>query len=390
MSEDNPGPSVSQDKNNDKEMICRNKVLQHILDIANELNMPMYYNTNTGSIVSDSYVSAFARIDSVQKLEEIYDRQDYADIYLKSPFSSRLIVACLKEDEAVRQWFFNHSDNFLGFIKGTEFNEILEENRNNPQLIADLVSVSGWKLGPVERHSFMKTFDILMSALPEPENKNAMVLYLFRQKEELLDNITSLNDSGTIHAHRIASELNRYFDHELQEFYFLDFVKKHHQSQTVVLTNDEIDNTLRLQLNFENISRYLALSFIDTQSLKSWMNSQVLPAMERTFHANPEYFAFHSCEHAVQNDKSVNLYYNVKKGSCLTREALAQSITSLLKDIKKRNITDRAEFFDCLGDYVNKYWLKEKITHALDKSENHAVSSEEQNNENYSRTRNKI
>jgi hypothetical protein len=108
MSEDNPGPSVSQDKNNDKEMICRNKVLQHILDIANELNMPMYYNTNTGSIVSDSYVSAFARIDSVQKLEEIYDRQDYADIYLKSPFSSRLIVACLKEDEAVRQWFFNH------------------------------------------------------------------------------------------------------------------------------------------------------------------------------------------------------------------------------------------------------------------------------------------
>lgn len=371
MSEDN------QDSDKDNQNISRNKVLQHILDIANELNMPMYYNQNTGSIVSDSYVSAFARLDSLPKLQEIYDKQEYADIYLQSPFSSRLIVACLKEEESVRQWFFSHSDNFLGFIKGKEFNEILEENRDNPQMIADLVSVSGWKFGPVERPTFMKTFELIMSSLPYPENKNALVLYLFRQKDDLLKDIEFLNYMGQLHSHRIASELNRYFDTELQDFYFLDFVKKHHQSQAVVLTNDEIDKTLRLQVDFENLSRYLALSFIDTQSLKGWMTSQVFVAMEKTFYADPEYFAFHSCEFAVQNDKAVNLYYNVKEGSCLTQDSLADSITSLLKDIKQRNLPDRKAFFACLGDYVSKYWLKEKITHSLDEAGNNPENSDE-------------
>jgi hypothetical protein len=361
----------------------RHEVLSHILKISNNLGMPMYLNTNNGNIITDShtYTHAFKPITSVEKLEQIYDNQQYADIYLPHPFGVSLVLACLQEKKEVKEWFFRHSDMFLSMVPGREFNDYIKyiassdilvahtgENDSQKtlkeELLVNLIVHSGNKMGKISLDSVEETISLLSTHLSYPTNTEALALYLFTHRDEFSGSgVTNLLQE------KIIKALESHQPENLNRFHFLDFVKKYHQSQTVVFDTDNIESTLRVKIDYENIINYLALKGLSNKEVKDWMKVKIFSSMQKALEDSPEYFALHSIEHAVQDDNHVNLYLNLKKGSSLTHDAITQSLVSLFNNVRAQSPKSLLELYELSQNYMASYWLKEKISNQIENHE---------------------
>lgn len=331
----------------------------HIMKIAKEQNLTFYNNWNGHFITIEQYENRYKTIDTAEELKEFVGNKRY-NISTTNEFANQLVLDCIQnQDEDFRKLFYDRSR--LVSFSAKNLNQFLEDNKHQPELVFDLIAHMKFPMGAISRDKVEKTIELLMTDYPQPEGRQALILYMLKQHEE--DNIRSYNGTTDVYQSEILQYLKKYVPNHLEEFSFFNFVKDYVEAQKHIelFSDSPIEKTLMLNYSTNDLANYLGLpGFFITQT-EDW-----IVQIKKALQSQEEQWGVHSVDiHQPSGSAKSRMYVNLKEGSDLTQEMLNKSFNGLVNVIKSQGHTDFGLVKEDIVQYFKSFWLEHKITQGI-------------------------
>jgi hypothetical protein len=334
-------------------------IVSHAIKIAQEQNLSFYNNWNGNFVTTEQYENRYKTIDSHEELKEFIGNKKY-NIAAPKEFANKLMLDCIQnEDEGFRKFFFDQSR--LVYFYNKNLNQVLEENKHQPELVFDLIAHMKYPMGSIERDKVEKTIELLMTDYPQPEGRQALILYMLKQHES--DNIRTYNGTTNVYQSEILQYLKKHVPNHLEEFSFFDFVKIYVDAQKSpqLFSDSPIEKTLMLNFSANNLTNYLGLPGFFITHTEDWI-VQIKKALE----SQKEQWGVHSVDIYDEPNKSKGrIYVNLKEGSALTQKMLGESFNGLVNTIKDQGHTDFGLVCEEIAQYFKSAWLEHKISQGI-------------------------
>lgn len=367
----------------------RNRVLQKLFNLACEEKVVLYVNPDKNELMDifRSREASDVEVKSVEQLITHYEKWQSAPLNVKGNLTQKFINNCLQDDNDIVTWFARHSISLVNVNYNDTLNIIIQNNLNKPDAVLQYIVQSPKEQNLMNIASLDVTVELMMTKLPQPAGKEALIAYLLAHQYEIRPTDPAIRRE--MYQQGVLRGLKAHAASEMKDFTVLDFVEKYHKNQTLSIVDETVLPPLRLNLNYENLHDYMGVEKLTLSDTKLWLTSVVLYNLRFASDMGNDFLAIDSVDHHDKQNNDVTVYINVKENSVLTQKNLEKAVNILMNQIKNANLPDREALDNMTKEFHRKYWKMEKLSQSLEQANypHNNANSENETNEVLATTR---
>jgi predicted secreted protein len=348
--------AISNSNTSTEEMIER--FLDKVEKISKKLGLTLYYDKEYVVPVPDGGIKGKCReITTREELKDVF-YDDTRFICLGEDFTKQVYMSCIK-DKKLKEFFYKNT-----YLPGTmyinTFVELLKEQKSSPGDMLELISRSANHIAFNEPEMMEPFISELINHYPSPENRQALAIYLLKQKE------AGIFDQSWHHNNAIISKeqfqdmllqvLKQYLSNEeLQDFIFIAPVKNYLQAQKnhELFKAVPVEKTLILNFSYQELTDYMSIPDFLVTDARPWMN-HIKESLEEHGKAD----GIQSVD-ILSSSETCKMYVNLSHQNVINEQGFHNELHNLIEYLIQRS--NKPTIYQDTEGYLKTYWLRQKL-----------------------------
>jgi predicted secreted protein len=348
--------AISNSNTSTEEMIER--FLDKVEKISKKLGLTLYYDKEYVVPVPDGGIKGKClEITTREELKDVF-YDDTRFICLGEDFTKQVYMSCVK-DKKLKEFFYKNT-----YLPGTmyiaTFVELLKEQKSSPGDMLELISRSANHIAFNEPEMMEPFISELINHYPSPENRQALAIYLLKQKE------AGIFDQSWHHNNAIISKeqfqdmllqvLKQYLSNEeLQDFTFIAPVKNYLQAQKnhELFKAVPVEKTLILNFSYQELTDYMSIPDFLVTDARPWMN-HIKESLEEHGKAD----GIQSVD-ILSSSETCKMYINLSHQNVINEQGFHNQLHNLIEYLIQRS--NKPTIYQDTEGYLKTYWLRQKL-----------------------------